>query len=201
MGGMNRRQVLAGLTTVVPLLGPAQAESRPAQVIHRVSATSKVGAPLESVDLSAWAFHLSSEEYVGCAPEHHGSVQAALPGGKRVFVSVETIGGSFMTHDYVEEIAERSRVRAISSSSQLWWGRALPTTMKVTWDVRLAPLTKQTCQLSCEILVETADDALLAAIARQPAGTVDSVQAHCARETPMFAADMERKALKGIYAA
>jgi hypothetical protein len=106
-----------------------------------------------------------------------------------------------MTHDYVEEIAERSRVRAISSSSQLWWGRALPTTMKVTWDVRLAPLTKQTCQLSCEILVETADDALLAAIARQPEGTADSVQAHCARETPMFAADMERKALKGIYAA
>jgi hypothetical protein len=29
---------------------------------------------------------------------------------------------------------------------------------------------------------------------------VDSVQAHCPRETPMFAADMERKALKGIYA-
>jgi hypothetical protein len=155
-----------------------------------VSATSKVGAPLESLDLSAWAFHLSSDEYVRCAPEHHGSVQAALPGGKRVF---ETIGGSFMAHDYVADIAERSHLRAISSSSQLWWGPALPTAMKVTWDVRLEPPTKQTCQLSCEILVETADEALLAAIA------VDPVQAHCARETPMFASDMERKALKGIY--
>jgi hypothetical protein len=28
---------------------------------------------------------------------------------------------------------------------------------------------------------------------------VDSVQVHCSRETPMFAAEMERKALKGIY--
>jgi hypothetical protein len=195
---MNRRQLLAGLTAV-PLLGRGEGESKQSQVIHRVSAASKVGAPLESVDLSAWAFHLTSDEYVSCAPEHHGSVQAALPGGKRVFVSVETIGGSFMTHDYVEEIAERSRMRAVSSSSQLWWGPALPTTMKVTWDVRLEPLTKQTCQLSCEILVETADEALLAAIARQPAGAVDQVQAHCSRETPMFAADMERKALKGIY--
>jgi hypothetical protein len=200
MVGMNRRQVFAGLTTVVPLLGRAESHSRPVQVIHRVSATSKVGAPLESLDLSAWAFHLSSDEYVSCAPEHHGSVQAALPGGKRVFVSVETIGGSFMTHDYVEEIAERSRMRAVSSSSQLWWGPAVPAAMKVSWDVRLEPVSRQSCQLSCEILVETADEALLAAIARQPPGAVDSVQAHCSRETPMFAADMERKALKGIYA-
>jgi hypothetical protein len=197
---MNRRQLLAGLTTVVPLLGQAETQSRPAQVIHRVSATGKVGAPIESLDVSAWAFHLSSDEYVGCAPEHHGSAQAALSSGKRVFVSVETIGGSFMTHDYVEEIAERSRMRAVSSSSQLWWGPALPTAMKVTWDARLDPLSRKDCQLRCEILVETADEALLAAIARQPAGAVDSVQAHCSRETPMFAADMERKALKGIYA-
>jgi hypothetical protein len=197
---MNRRRLLAGLTTVVPLLGQAETPSRPAQVIHRVSATGKVGAPIESLDVSAWAFHLSSDEYVGCAPEHHGSAQAALPSGKRVFVSVETIGGSLMTHDYVEEIAERSRMRAVSSSSQLWWGPALPTAMKVTWDARLDPLSRKDCQLRCEILVETADEALLAAIARQPAGAVDSVQAHCSRETPMFAADMERKALKGIYA-
>jgi hypothetical protein len=196
---MNRRQVLAGLTTVVPLLGRAETQSKPAQVIHRVSATSKVGAPLESLDLSAWAFHLTSDEYVSCAPEHHGSVQATLPSGKRAFVSVETIGGSFMAHHYLEDIAERSHLRAISSSSQLWWGPVLPTAMKVTWDLRLEPVSRQTCRLSCEILVETADEALLAAIARQPPGAVDPVQAHCARETPMFAADMERKALKGIY--
>jgi hypothetical protein len=196
---MNRRQVLAGLTTVLPLLGRAETQLKATQVIHRVSATSKVSAPLESLDLSAWAFHLSSDEYVNCAPEHHGSVQAVLPRGKRVFVSVETIGGSFMAHQYIEDIAERSHLRAISSSSQLWWGALLPTSMKVSWDVRLAPLSRQSCQLSCEILVETADEALLAAIARQPPGATDPVQAHCARETPMFAADMERKALKGIY--
>jgi hypothetical protein len=68
--------------------------------------------------------------------------------------------------------------------------------MKVTWDVRLEPLSRKDRQFSCEILVETADEILLAAIARQPPGAVDSVQAHCSRETPMFAADMERKALK-----
>jgi hypothetical protein len=54
--------------------------------------------------------------------------------------------------------------------------------------------------VALQILVETAHEALPAAIVRQPAGAVDSVQAHRSRETPMFAADMERKALKGIYA-
>jgi hypothetical protein len=52
-------------------------------------------------------------------------VQAALPGGKRVFVSVETIAGSSMTHHYIEEIGERSHLRAISSNSELWWNSAI----------------------------------------------------------------------------
>ena len=182
------------------MLGRAESSFKQTHVIHHVSATAKVGAPIESLDLSAWVFHLTSDEYVHCAPEHHGAVQAALPSGKRVFVSVETIAGSFMAHHYIEDIAERGHVRAISSCSQVWWGSVLPTAMRVTWDVRLDALSGQACQLSCDILVETADEALVAAIARRSAGAVDPVQAHCAQETPMFAADMERKALKGIYA-
>lgn len=75
-----------------------------------------------------------------------------------------------------------------------------PIAMKVTWNVRLEPLSRQSCQLNCEIRVETADEALVAAVARRRTGAANPVQAHCARETPMFAADMERKALKGMYA-
>jgi hypothetical protein len=160
---------------------------------------SRVNAPLASLDLPAWAFHLTSDEYVSCAPEHHGSVQAPLPTGKRVFISVETIAGSFMAHQYIEDIAERTHLRAISPDSQLWWGQQLPTSMKVTWDLQLVPIAPQASRLTCNILVETSDAALLAAVAKIPPGTPDPVQAHCARETPMFAADMERKALKGIY--
>jgi hypothetical protein len=196
---MNRRQVLAAMAAAVPTLGHAQTTATPYQVIHRVSATSRVNAPLASLDLPAWAFHLTSDEYISCAPEHHGSVQAPLPSGKRVFISVETIAGSFMAHQYIEDIAERTHLRAISTDSQLWWGQQLPTSMKVTWDLQLVPIAPQASRLTCNILVETADPALLAAVAKIPPGTLDPVQAHCARETPMFAADMERKALKGIY--
>jgi len=42
-----------------------------------------------------------------CAPELWVGA-AALPSAERVFVSVETIGGSFMTHDLRGEIAERA---------------------------------------------------------------------------------------------
>ncbi len=199
---MNRRQVLTGLTAVVPLLGYSETQSQRTHVIHRVSATGKVNAPCDSVDLAAWAFHLTSDEYVDCAPgEHKGWVQAALPSGKRTFISVETIAGSFMVHHYIEDIAERSHMRVISSSSQLWWNSStLPTSMRVTWELRLQSLSPQACQLNCAILVETDNEALLTAEARRPPGTADPVQAHCTRETPMFAADLERKALKGIYA-
>jgi hypothetical protein len=126
-------------------------------------------------------------------------VQAPLPSGKRVFISIETIAGSFMAHQYIEDIAERTHLRAISPDSQLWWGQQLPASMKVTWDLQLVPIAPQASRLTCHILVETSDPALLAAVAKIPPGTPDPVQAHCGRETPMFAADMERKALKGIY--
>jgi hypothetical protein len=200
---MNRRQVLAGLAVAVPLLGYSETQPGTTRTIHLVSANGKINAPLESLDLSAWAFHLTSDEYVNCAVgEHHGCVQGALPNGKRALISVETIAGSFMAHHYVEDISERSHLRVISQNSQLWWNSsALPTPMKVTWELRLNPVSRHACQLTCAILVETGDAALLAAAAMRPAGATDPVETHCARETPMFAADMERKALKGIYVA
>ncbi len=115
-------------------------------------------------------------------------------------MSVETIAGSFMVHHYIEDIAERSHLRAVSSNSQPWSNSALATTMKVTWDLRLEPISRQMCQLNCEILVETADAALIAAVARYQPSASAAVRAHRARETPKFATDMERKALKGLYA-
>ena len=169
------------------------------QPVHRVSATSTVEAPADSLDLSAWTFGLTADEYAHCAPEHHGSLQAALPNGKRMFISVETIDGCLMAHHYVEDIAERSRMRAVSSTSQLWLTPKIAVGMKVTWDLRLEPLSAQTCQLTCEVLVETADVNMIAAVAGRQPGATAVVQAHCEHETRMFAADMQRKAVIGLY--
>lgn len=197
---MNRRHLLAGLTTALPLLCQAETQSPELQVIHRVSASAGVQVPLDSVDLSAWVFHLTTDEYARCAPAHHGSVQAVLPGGSRVFVSVETIVGNLMVHSYVEDIVSRNHTRLISSNSQIWWAPSRLATMTVTWDSRLEPASNQVCKLNCEILVETADTALIAAVARAQPMASAAVQAHCTAETQNFAVDIARKARDGLYA-
>lgn len=197
---MNRRHLLAGMTTALPLLCQAETQSPALQAIHRVSASAGVQAPLDSVDLSAWVFHLTSDEYARCAPAHHGSVQTVLTGGDRVFVSVETIVGSMMVHSYVEEIVSRNRTRLISYNSQLWMTPGRLATMKVTWESRLEPALNQVCKLNCEILVETSDTALIAAVARSQPMASEALRAHCATETQNFAADIARKARNGLYA-
>jgi hypothetical protein len=198
---MNRRNWLAGLVASVPVLQTANAQDKPLLVLHRVAAAATVHAPMQSVDLEAWAFQLTSEEYVRCAPdEHNGSVQARLPDGRRVFVSVETIGGNFMSHQYVAEVGARDYLRAVSPTSQIWSRGSQPTSMRVTWELKLEAIGPAVCRLNCKVTVETNDAEMLAWVAHRPADARNPVQTHCEVETPLFAADIERKALRGVYA-
>lgn len=199
---MKRRDVLVGLVALVPTIRVATAQAGTLFTLHRVAASATVRAPLQSVDLAAWAFQLTSDEYVQCAPnEHNGAVQAQLPDGRRVFVSVETISGNFMTHHYIADIAARDHLRAVSSNSQVWSKSGGPSVMRVTWELKLAPFTAKSCRLTCEVLVETSDSEMAVYAARRPSNVQNPVQVHCSVETPMFASDMERKALRGIYSS
>ena len=206
---MKRRNLLTGLAASASTVQVAQAQGspqpkpqpKPLLVLHRVTAAATVRAPLHTIDLVAWAFQLTSEDYVRCAPqEHQGAVQARLPDGRPVFVSVETMGGNFMSHQYVADIAERDHLRAVSPSSQIWSSGPLPAPMRVTWELKLQAIDAASCRLDCEVLVETDNAEMVAWMARRPANYQNPVQAHCSVETPAFAADMERKALQGIYA-
>ena len=207
---MKRRNLLTGLAASASTVQVAQAQGslqpqpqpKPLLVLHRVTAAATVRAPLHTIDLVAWAFQLTSEDYVRCAPqEHNGAVQARLPDGRSVFVSVETMGGNFMSHQYVADIAARDHLRAASPSSQIWSsGASLPAPMRVTWELKLQAIDSASCRLDCEVLVETDNAEMVAWMERRPANYQNPVQAHCSVETPAFAADMERKALQGIYA-
>jgi hypothetical protein len=195
---MNRRDLLTGLGLSLSALRAAGA-TEPLHLLHRVTAAAPVRAPLDAVDLAAWVFHITSDEYVRCAPQHHGSAQASLPDGRRVFISVETIGGSFMAHHYVANLATRDHVRAVSPASQLWSTGVGPIAMRVTWDLRIEPAPGDACRLVCEVLVETADASLAARAAQRPPNVPNPVEAHVTLETPMFAADLEGKALRLLY--
>jgi hypothetical protein len=191
--------MLAGLATALPawrFIGSAREEL---YTLHHASTTAAVATAADDVDVAAWMAHLTSDEYVRCAPQHHGSVQAAVADGRRVFVSAETIGGNFMVHQYVADLTSRTHVRAVSGASQIWLANGQPVPMRVTWDVRIEAVSATASRLLCDILVETADKALAALAAQRPATGPDAVQVHCSFETPRFAADIESKALRGLY--
>jgi len=196
---MRRREMLSGLATAVPawlFIIPPRAEL---YALHHVSATAPMATAANDVDVAAWMSHLTPEEYVRCAPQHHGSVQAAVADGRPVFVSAETIDGNFMVHQYVADVRSRTHVQAVSAASQIWLANGEPVPMRVTWDVRVEAVSAVASRLVCDILVETADQVLVARVAQRPANVPNPVQVHCSFETPLFAADLERKALRGLY--
>jgi hypothetical protein len=171
----------------------------PIRLLHtldRVSSAAPVHAPPSAVDLRAWLLGLTSEEYVSCSPEHHGAIHASLPDGYPVFVATETIGGSLMTHHYVMEVGGAHHVRAVSAASALWLPNGEVAPMRVTWELTLEPSGAQAGRLICDILVESSHDLLVALTAQRPPNTPNPVERHCADETQLFAADIQRKALR-----
>jgi hypothetical protein len=191
--------MLAGLAAILPAWRSLSIPRDELYTLHRVSAAAPVATGADDVDVGAWVSHLTSEEYARCAPQHHGSVQAAVADGRPVFVSAETIDGNFMVHQYVADLVSRTHVRTVSAASQVWLANGQPVPMRVTWDVRLEPVSASASRLVCDILVETADKGLAARAAQRPANVPNPVQVHCSFETPRFAADMEGKALRGVY--
>jgi hypothetical protein len=155
---------------------------------------------MESVDLTTWAFQLTSDAYLSCAPrEHHGSVQAQLADGRRVFVSVETIGGLLLSHSYIADVAARNHLRAVSPASQVIPRSGAPYHVRVTWELKLVPLTAESCRLDCAVLVETADRELTQSSTHRESDPPSPLRAHWSVETPLYAPDIERKAMQGLY--
>jgi hypothetical protein len=116
-----------------------------------------------------------------------------LPGHRSVFISVETIVGGLMSHSYIEDVSSRDHLRAISSNSADLVG---------SWPIGddeghmgPAPATGIGTRLPVALRHPRGDSRypLIEAVARSQPAASGALQAHCATE-------MERKALRGLYA-
>ncbi|WP_094603993.1 hypothetical protein SPSIL_044200 [Sporomusa silvacetica DSM 10669] len=168
--------------------------------IGQGSNNAVINVPLKSIDLAKWFFSLKDEEYRACSSGHNGMVQGRLPSGKRVAVSVETIGGNFIVNNFIEDLVQRDHVRTVSSSV-MWIGGpdgTFSVLVKVTWELKIAAVSAQSCMLTCNVTAETADMTFLATLQNLPPSDSDSTQEHFIGETPFFAADIEKKARLGI---
>ena len=170
------------------------------QEIVDSSFTAIINAPIEKIDLPTWAFTLPDKEYQGCSPAHVAAGFTTSPDGKRMSINVEVIGGSPMVQHYVETVGERHHL-VLDSISDVFtpMGR---TSIQVRWELSVKKLDDDRCEFTNHVTSFPTED-LLALLDRQgiPFELFRTQRqpmsiAHNQGETPLFAASIERAALR-----
>lgn len=167
--------------------------------------TAVINAPIEKIDLTEWLFTLKDHEYQLCSPAHIAAGNTFSKEGKRMSINVEQVADNMLVQHYVEDISNRDHCRVVSYSDS--FSPAGRTKLGVTWELRVKEISAGSCEFSNRVLVWLTEEfsSLL-----QKAGITDltPVKAnmeknagdHNKEETPLFAIDIERKALAGAWA-
>lgn len=170
--------------------------------IGEVTATATVNAPIESVNLGDWMFTISAEEYAACASGHQSAAQGQLASGKRFSVNLEVVGGTFMVQHYVEQVAQRDHVVGFSPNTTFFLSDTDCVFAQITWELKVVKLDDKSCELTCRVYAESDNEPFVAALkkdAEQNPGEKSALHHHIDEEAPMFAKDIERKALAGVW--
>ncbi len=164
------------------------------------SFTAIVNAPIEKIDIPRWCFTLPEKEYQSCSPAHIAAGFTTAPDGTRMSINVETIGGSLMVQHYVETLAEKDHL-ILDSDSDVF----TPTgrlTIHVTWELSVKAIDGGRCEFTNRVQ-SFATDEMMAFLDRQgiPFEVFRTQRqpmsiAHNKGETPLFAASIERFALR-----
>ncbi|CAK07346.1 hypothetical protein ACCS54_29720 [Rhizobium johnstonii] len=159
-----------------------------------------INAPIEQIDIPGWCFTLPEKDYQECSPAHIAAGFTTAPDGRRMSINVETIGGSLMVQHYVETLGEKDHL-ILDSHSDVFTpsGR---TTIHVTWELSAKRIDEARCEFTNRVR-SYATDEMLAFLDRQgiPFDIFRTQRqpmsiAHNKGETPLFAANIERAALR-----
>jgi hypothetical protein len=161
------------------------------------SVTAK--APIAKVDIPSWCFGLSEQDYQSCSPARVAGFTTA-PDGKRMSINVEIIGGSIIVEHYVETPGSKSHL-ILDSTSDVFTPSSR-TTSHVTWGLSVRDAGGGKCEFTNRVMTFATED-LLAFLPRQGipfdqfrAQRQPASIAHNQGETPLFAAGIERTALR-----
>ena len=164
------------------------------------SFTAIINAPTGKIDIPWWCFGLSESNCLGCSPAHIAAGFTTAPDGRRMSINVETIGGSTMVQHYVETLGEKDHL-ILDSESDVFTptGR---TKIHVTWELSVGDIGGGRSEFTNR-LHSYATDEFLTFLARQGipfdqfrAQRQPASVAHNQGETPLFAASIERAALR-----
>jgi len=159
-----------------------------------------INLPIEKVDIAEWLFSLPEAEYQRCCPPDHISAgSTTTDDGKRMSINVEMIGKTLMVQHYVAEVATPTLCKMVSTSDAFTPnGR---TRVQVIWTLSVKKIDENSCEYTNSVVAHPTQEFLdfikthgmpfeEAAGARQRDGGD-----HNSRETPLFAASIERRAL------
>ncbi len=150
-----------------------------------------IDAPIEQVDLEKWLFTLSDEEYQAASKGHRGAGNFTTEAGARGSVNIETVGGTLMVQHYHEVSAEPSRVEMLSKRTRGLIMHLFPVHFQVRWTMTATPRNADSTTFRCT--VETTMPTLLR-LAASSIFASHFLRKHVEEETPLFAADIARKA-------
>jgi len=159
-----------------------------------------IHAPVERVALATWLFKLSESEYRRCCPPDHISCgTTSTEDGTPMSINVEMIGHALMIQRHVAEIATPALCKLASVSEAFTPnGR---TRVQVIWTLKVTGNDENTCELVNSMTVHPTAE-FMNFIAQHKIKFQDAAAArqhvdaeHNRRETPLFAASIERMAL------
>jgi len=174
-------------------------------VIVDSTCSATINAPIEKIDIPAWCFSLPDHEYQWCSPAHFAAGASTSRDGRRMSINVEVIGGTPVVQHYVEQVAEKHHL-VFDSISDLFT-TAGRTRILVEWGLSVRSLGPDKCEFTNHVRTRATEE-FLDFLARQGipfdifrAQREPMTTAHNKQETPMFAASIERHALRLINEA
>jgi hypothetical protein len=164
-----------------------------------------INAPLAKIDIGDWLFKLSEAEYQRCCPPDHISCgSTSTEDGKPMSINVEMIGKTLMIQHYVAEVATPSLCRMVSTSDAFTPNGH--TRVQVVWTLSAKQLNEKTCEYTNNVVAHPTAE-FMDFIAKNNISFEEAAKArqhdggdHNRRETPLFAASIERKALRHLQA-
>ncbi len=174
------------------------------QTLADSTVTHEIKAPIDSIDLTQWLFTLTDEEYQACSTAHIAGAVSRTGKNARMSINVEMLGEDLVIEHYVEDISEKQECRVASTSDVFTkLGR---TKIEVIWTVKVEKTSDSSCEFSNRVTAgETQPFAeMLGAHKITDARPISAemqknAEAHNREETPNFAANIERKALAGVW--
>lgn len=173
-------------------------------VMSESSAESVIHVPIDAIDLTEWVFTLTDDEYQACSKVHIAAGATVSRDGKRMSINVEYVGRLLIQH-YVEGISERAHCRLVSLSDAFGASFDERSRSDVMWEFAVEDMDGARCRFINHVKV-TAVPGWEEGLKKQGL-TLEQAQersqinlaAHNQEETPLFAQDIQRKALAGRW--